>query len=120
MPMSYQVFISYSSRNKPTADAIVARLESENIRCWVAPRDIDPGSDWSSSIIEGLNECRVMALIFSASSNASPQVKREVERAIHKSIAILPFRIEDVPLSSHMEYFISAVHWMDALTPPVE
>src|SRR5579871_1512362 len=118
--MSYQVFISYSSRNKATADAIVERLEREHIPCWVAPRDISPGSDWSASIIEALNQCRVMTLIFSAASNASPQVKREVERAIHKEIEIVPFRIEDVPLSAHMEYFISACHWLDALTSPVD
>jgi hypothetical protein len=34
------VFISYSSQDKPTADAACAALEAANIRCWIAPRDI--------------------------------------------------------------------------------
>ena len=37
-----------------------------------------------------------MVLVFSASSNQSPQVRREVERAVHKQVNILPFRIEDL------------------------
>ena len=36
----HDVFISYSSKNKNIADAIVADLEQNNIKCWYAPRDI--------------------------------------------------------------------------------
>ena len=43
---SIDVFISYSSKDKPVADAICNRLESGNLRCWYAPRDILPGADW--------------------------------------------------------------------------
>ncbi len=39
---------------------------------------------------------RLMVLVFSAHSNASPQVRREVERAIHKQLPVLPFRLEDI------------------------
>jgi hypothetical protein len=59
-------------------------------------------------------------LVFSKRSNESPQVKREVERAVSRGLPVIPFRIEDVPLSKHMEFFISTPHWLDALTPPLE
>jgi hypothetical protein len=62
----------------------------------------------------------VMILVFSASSNASPQVRREVERAVHKQVSILPFRIENVLPSKSLEYFLSAQHWLDAFPPPRE
>jgi hypothetical protein len=61
-----------------------------------------------------------MVLIFSSSSNASPQVRREVERAVHKDVRILPFRIEDVLPSRSLEYFLSAQHWLDGFPPPRE
>jgi hypothetical protein len=44
--MARDVFISYSSKDKPTADAVCATLEANGIRCWIAPRDVVPGSDW--------------------------------------------------------------------------
>jgi hypothetical protein len=29
-------------------------------------------------------------------------------------------RLEDVPLSKHLEYYLSSVHWLDAITSPLE
>ena len=118
--MAHEVFISYSSKDKTVADAVCAGLESRSIRCWVAPRDILPGMDWGASIIDAITGCRVMVLIFSGNANKSPQIKREVERAVAKGVKILPFRIEDVPMSKNLEYFISSQHWLDALTRPLE
>ena len=51
--MAHDVFISYSTKDKPTADAACAALEAKGIRCWIAPRDILPGSDWGEAIIDG-------------------------------------------------------------------
>lgn len=118
--MAHDAFVSYSTKDKPVADAVCATLEANGIRCWIAPRDILPGMDWGESIIDAINESRVMILVFSASANASPQIKREVERAVNKAIPIIPFRIEDVPLSKSLEYFISTPHWLDALSQPME
>ena len=63
---------------------------------------------------------RIMVLIFSSHSNVSPQVRREVERAVHKQVPVLPFRIEDVLPSRSLEYFLSAQHWLDAFNGPRE
>jgi hypothetical protein len=50
--MAHDVFLSYAAQDKPTADAVCARLEQQGIRCWIAPRDILPGRDWRTSIVE--------------------------------------------------------------------
>lgn len=118
--MAHDVFISYSSKDKLVADAACAVLESKGIRCWIAPRDVMPGMDWGSSIINAIIESRVMVLIFSSSANGSVQIKREVNHAIDKEVAVIPFRIEDVMPSGAMEYYLDVTHWLDALTQPLE
>lgn len=118
--MAHDVFISHSSQDKTIADAVCAMLESRGIRCWIAPRDILPGTDWGESIIDGINESRLMVLVFTTNANKSSQITHEVERAVHKGIPIIPFRIEDITPSKSLEYFISTPHWLDALTPPLE
>ena len=118
--MSHDVFISYSSFDKAAADATCAALEGSGIRCWIAPRDIIPGKEWGDAIIEAIHSARVLVLIFSASANTSPQIRREVERAVHKGLPIIPLRIEDIAPTHSLEYFIGTVHWLDALTPPFE
>jgi hypothetical protein len=119
--MSHDVFICYSSRDKPVADAVCAVLEAEGVRCWIAPRDILPGVDWGESIIDSINEARAMVLIFSSNANAAQsQIKREVERAVNKGIPVIPFRIENVMPTKSLEYFLSTPHWLDAFTPPLD
>lgn len=118
--MARAVFVSYSQPDRAPALGIVTHLEARGIDCWVAPRDVEPGSDWAAQIVAAIAAARVMVLVFSASANASPQVRREVERAVHRRVAVLPFRVEDVLPSSSLEYFLSSQHWLDAFPPPLE
>ena len=120
MAMQFDVFISYSSHDKTTADAACAALESAGIRCWIAPRDILPGADWGEAILNALDTCRAMVLIFSSNANSSPQIRREIERVVGRGIPIIPVRIEDTAPTKAMAYFMGPVHWLDALTPPLE
>jgi hypothetical protein len=118
--MAREVFVSYSQADYECAMQLVTRVEQEGISCWIAPRDIAPSADWAAEIIDAITNSRTMILVFSASSNESPQVRREVERAVHKQRGILTFRIENVMPSKSLEYFLSAQHWMDAFPPPRE
>jgi hypothetical protein len=118
--MSHDVFISHSSADKRAADAACALLEARGIRCWIAPRDIRPGSDWGESIITAIEQTRIMLLLLSKQANSSPQIRREVERAVNRSIIIIPVRLENVTPSRSLEFFLSTSHWMDAFPPPFE
>lgn len=118
--MAHDVFISYVSADRKAADATCAILEKNKIRCWVAPRDVLPGESWPKAIVDAISVSRLMVLILSANSNGSGQVMREVERAVHKGIHVLPLRIEDVVPAGDLEYFLGTTHWLDALPPPFE
>lgn len=110
----FDVFVSHSSKDADKARAIVEALEENGIRCWIAPRNILPGSQYGESIVEGIEKSEIMILVFSQHANSSPQITREVERAVHHGMRIIPFRIENVPPSKNLEYFISSPHWLDA------
>ena len=118
--MAFDVFISYASKDKNVADAVCARLEASGIRCWIAPRDIVAGTSYGEAIIEAIHGAKVMVLVFSSSANASGHIPKEVERAVSNGVAVLPFRIEDVAPGKSLDYFIGSVHWLDAMTPPME
>ena len=116
----HDIFISYSHEDKSVADAICAALELESIRCWIAPRDVLPGQNYPSAIIQAIEQSRLMVMVFSSKSNNSDHVIRELTKAVSRGIIIIPFRIENVPPSQDMEYLIGIPHWLDALTPPLE
>ena len=114
------VFISHSSKDRETADAICAHLESAGIQCWIAPRDIEPGATWTIGIMQGLDACRALILVFSEHANNSDHVQREVAKAFSSGLAVIPFRIEDVLPDQSLSYFLDTVQWLDASAPPLQ
>ena len=118
--MEHDVFISYSHKDTNIADAICNRLESNGIRCWYAPRNIQPGHEWAEDILLALGESKVMVLVFTDSSNNSTQVKREVSAAISNGVTIIPFKCTISQPTGSMQYYLSTLHWMDAMTDSLE
>ncbi len=118
--MAHDVFVSYSHHDKLQADAVCAALEANGIRCWIAPRDVIPGQEWGTAIVDAIQSSRVMVLVFSSHANASPQIRREVQLAVDAETVLIPFRIEDVAPAQSLKYFLGTPHWLDALTPPLE
>ena len=118
--MAHAVFISHSSKDKPIADAICAGLEFRSIRCWIAPRDIAPGQNYAGQLLKAIESCKVFVILLSENSSLSSHVIKEVEIAMQSGATILPFRIQDITPSDDLKYYLSNVHWLDALTPPLE
>ena len=117
---NFDVFLSYSSVNKNIADAIVSEFESHNIKCWYAPRDIMPGEEWVSAITHALENCKILVLVYTDESNSSRQVMNEVAVAFNAGKTIVPFRLTENKMSSEFEYYLTRVHWLDAITPPLQ
>ncbi len=117
--MARDVFISHSAQDKKVAETICGALEQAAIQCWVAPRDVRPGRSFPGEITRAIQQSKVMLLIFSRHSNSSEQVLREVQLAVDCSVPIVRLRIEDIPLSDDLRYYLSTPHWLDALTHPL-
>jgi WD40 repeat protein len=116
--LAHDVFISYSSKDKPIADGVCANLEAAGIRCWMAPRDLAPGDDWPTSINKAIIKSRVMVLVFSSNSNSSDDVGRELILAANSKLVIIPFKIDNVEPEPGKQYYLARTHWLDAMNPP--
>src|SRR4029077_19763972 len=95
-------------------------LESAGIRCWIAPRDIETGSDWTRGVMQGIAKCRIFVLVLTAHANDSEHVGRELANAFSLGLAVLPIRIERVTLRDQLAYFLAPVQWFDASNPPLQ
>lgn len=118
--MTHDVFISYSHIDKAYADAVCHYLERSGIKCWYAPRDIEPGEKWARGIHEAMLRSKVFVLILSNHSNISEQVIREINLAVSKKMHIITFKIEDVEICKELEYYLGVSHWLDAITGPLD
>jgi len=117
MTLPHEVFISYSSQDKSTAEAIRDTLEYASLGCWIAPRDITPGRKYAEAILEGIDHCKVFLLVLTESANASPQVEMEVNRAASQNKLILSLKLDESKLSKSLDYYLGNRHWLEATNP---
>jgi len=91
---------SYASQDAAIANAVVENLEKHGIKCWIAPRDVTPGSQYADDIVGAINGTKVLVLVLSEHAVASPHVGREIERAASKQRRIIGLRTDAAPLTS--------------------
>jgi hypothetical protein len=111
--VSIDAFVSYASHDTSVADFIVQALEKHGLRCWIAPRDVTPGSHYADHIMSAISRAKVLVLVLSGSALASKHVGKEVERASSKGRPIIALHIDAAPLTPGFEYFLSESQWID-------
>jgi TolB-like protein/Flp pilus assembly protein TadD len=110
---SCDVFISYASQDAAVANAIVAALERQGLKCWIAPRDVVPGSLYADGIVRAISGAKVFALVLSEHAIVSSHVGKEIERASSNRRPIIALRIDLAPLTPAFQYFLSESQWID-------
>jgi TolB-like protein/Tfp pilus assembly protein PilF len=110
---SHDVFVSYASQDVALADGIVAILERNGLKCWIAPRDVQPGAQYADGIIRAINGAKVMVLVLSKHAVQSSHVGKEIERASAKKRPLIALRTDATPLTPAFEYFLSESQWID-------
>jgi hypothetical protein len=120
MVVKPRVFVSYSSVDHAKADAVRAALEAEGMPCWIAPRDLSAGTQWGAGIVQAIDACEAVLVVFSQAANDSPQVAREMELAVSRRRPLIPVRVADSKPTDDMQYFLGVSHWFNAYPEPVE
>jgi hypothetical protein len=111
------VFVCHASADAAMAQRAVEVLEAAGVSCWIAPRDIEPGENYTQAILDALDDAPAVVLVFSSATNESPHVTRELETAVGAGKRIIPVRLEDVEPTRALRYFIGTSQWLDASDP---
>jgi len=106
-------FISYASQDAAVANSLVEALERQGVRCWIAPRDVIPGSLYADGIVRAINGASAFVLVLSAHAVGSAHVGKEIERASSKRRPIIAIHIDSGQLTPAFEYFLSESQWID-------
>src|SRR4051794_6802321 len=89
-----EVFICHASAESAAAMDLVDALEASEITCWVAPRDVGSGSDYTEEIVQALRGIKVLVLLCSDASYRSQHVKRELRLAVEMNVVIVPVQLD--------------------------
>lgn len=109
----HEVFISHSSKDRIIANALCSYLEENNVQCWIAPRDIAPGIEWSEAIVTNISKSHFFVILISKESNKSDQVKRELQIAFEDDINVIPVKVDDSSIPNSLRYYLTSLHYLD-------
>jgi TIR domain len=112
--MSAPTFISFASKDHGVAETICAAVENRGFPCWISSRDIEPGENFQIAIVQAIRAAKTMILVFSANSNNSDEIKKELALASQSHLVVIPIRVEDVTPDEAFAYEFATRQWIDA------
>src|SRR5438105_2506692 len=83
--MSHDIFISYSRKDRESADQLTELLASRGLSVWIDRQGIAGVEKWATEIVEGIKGCATFILLISAHSVQSENVLRELSIFLHVS-----------------------------------
>ena len=112
--MKKDVFISYSTKDRPLAESLVNFLEGHGFSCFISSRDIPLGATWAPYIIDALEEIKVMVILFTENYNKSVQVDREITVCCDlEKKPVIPLKLSEEPLTGIKKFYLSNINWID-------
>ncbi len=122
MAKDYDVFISYSWKDKDVVDRIKRALDRNNIKYFIDTKGISGGETIPAELALAVNNSEVFLFVGSRNSYKSKFAVAEVTYAFKKMAQdrILPYLIDDSDMPDTLDFLLTAVNrrWMD--THPID
>lgn len=115
-----EVFISYSTLDSNAAETVRDVLEQNGLSCWMAPRDIPGGSNYTKEIPAAIRNCSVFVLILSQNAQSSHWVLKELDSAVNGGKVILPFMLENCDLNDEFNFLLTGAQRYSAYQKKAE
>jgi hypothetical protein len=111
--MSADIFISFASQDAKVARTICTALENRGFSCWISARNIQAGENFQSAIVRAIRSAKVLLLVFTANSNHSEEMTKELALASQQKLMVVPLRVENVDPSDAFAYEFATRQWID-------
>jgi hypothetical protein len=111
--MAADIFVSFASKDVRVAMTLCGALENRGFTCWISARNIEPGENFQSAIVRALRQAKIMLLVFTANSNTSEEMTKELALASQNKMIVIPLRVEDVTPNDAFAYEFATRQWID-------
>ncbi len=116
--MGYDLFLSYSRKDKAVADAFYEAASGQGLTVWY-DKLLQGGQDWRQGIVEALTQSNALIILFSKESNASKQLIKELAVADDLGKLVIPVLIEDAKPEGAYLYEMSSRNWIALYPDPI-
>ena len=114
----YDVFLSYSSKDKAEVRTVAERLRADGLRVWFDEWEIKPGDSIPAKIEAGLEQTHILILFMSVHAFGSDWAILESHTfrfrdPLNKERRFIPLRLDNTPIKGSLAQFLY-INWLPA------
>ena len=113
MAQTADVFLSYSRDDKARVLDLTQRLRSAGVSVWIDQGGIDGAALWGESIVNALENAKVLLLVVTPSAVASHNVAKEVMLTSERKGHILPVHLEPTTIPASLKYPLAGIQHIE-------
>ena len=113
MAQTADVFLSYSRDDKARVLDLAARLRESGVSVWIDQGGIDGAALWGESIVNAIENAKVLLLVVTPSSVASHNVAKEVMLTSERKGHILPVHLEPTTIPASLKYPLAGIQHIE-------
>ena len=114
--MSFDVFLSHNSQDKPIvrhlADALVAR----GVRPWLDERELVPGRLWQEALEQIIQTTKTAVVMFGSAGLGpweEPEMRACLNEFVNRKLPVIPVLLPGAPQEPDLPLFLKAFTWVD-------
>ena len=111
--MQYDIFISYSRKDKIIVESLVQEFESLGYRVWIDRTGIHSGVDFKSTIVQAIEDSQLFLFFSSKASNNSSWTSKEIGIAIDRNKLIIPIKLDNSRYNKNVEFDLINLDYID-------
>lgn len=114
--MTFDVFLSYNSQDKPAVRALAAALQARGLRAWLDEDELPPGLPHQPLLERAIREARSVAVCVGA-SGIGPWQNEEMQAALALAVRdgrpVIPTLLPGAPGAPDLPLFLANRTWVD-------
>ncbi|NLS94301.1 MAG: toll/interleukin-1 receptor domain-containing protein [Planctomycetaceae bacterium] len=116
-PMTFDVFLSYNSDDRPIVDELANKLQNEGLTVWLDTKKLVRGEHWQNGIGEGIDRSLSVAVCIGPAGIGRWQ-KEEMQHALNRKAAdktfrVIPLLLPGASAKPELPFPLGNRHWVD-------
>ncbi len=109
------VFICHSSVDEAEAQSAARELENAGLSCWLAERNLLPGTqNYEEELKSAVEHCKMLLFLSSANSVYSKECEKELRMANADGKLFFAVKLDNEPYYGTTKNILSSVQWLNA------
>lgn len=111
--VKFDIFISYSRKDKKTVMEFCEELSKAGISYWLDKDGISNGEQFKTVIVKAIEESAVFVFCSTLNSNASDWTAKEIGIAVARGKHIIPVKFDSSPYNRSVEFDLVNIDFVD-------